>query len=114
MQHVHVGFTVDESGNSIRAVTIENLSIDELRKAIRANRVSFPAQVPVFEKHDRPDLQRKIALLYFVLGWNCNRIADRYGLIRQRVQQILSTWKQRAVQSGYIQDIPSLEDIRKQ
>ena len=40
-------------------LTIDALSLDALRKAVRENRVSFPAQVPVFEKHDRADLQRK-------------------------------------------------------
>jgi hypothetical protein len=84
---------------------IEELRLDQLRSAIRANRISFPAQVPVFEKHDRPDLQRKIVQLYFVLGWKCNNIAERYGLIRQRVQQILNTWKRRAAETGYLQHI---------
>lgn len=36
------------------------LRIDKLRIALRENRVSFPAQVPLFAKHDRPDLQRKL------------------------------------------------------
>ena len=90
---------------------IESLRLDQLRAGIRANRISFPAQVPVFEKHDRPDLQRKIVQLYFVLGWKCNSIAKRYGLIRQRVQQILNTWKRRAAEMGYIQNIPPVEDV---
>lgn len=90
---------------------IESLRLDQLRAGIRANRISFPAQVPVFEKHDRPDLQRKIVQLYFVLGWKCNSIAKRYGLIRQRVQQILNTWKRRAAEMGYIQHIPPVEDV---
>jgi len=90
---------------------IQDLRLDQLRSEIRANRISFPAQVPVFEKHDRPDLQRKIVQLYFVLGWKCNNIAARYGLIRQRVQQILNTWKRRAAEMGYIQHIPPEEDL---
>lgn len=85
---------------------IENLRIDRLREAIHANRISFPSQVPVFSKHDRPDLQRKVVQLYFVLGWSCTDIARRHGVLRQRVQQILNTWKQRAAQTGYIQHIP--------
>jgi hypothetical protein len=88
---------------------IEDLRLDHLRSGIRANRISFPAQVPVFEKHDRPDLQRKIVQLYFVLGWTCDSIADRYGLIRQRVQQILNVWKRRAAEMGYVQHIPPAE-----
>ncbi len=89
---------------------LDHLSLNDLRQAIRANRVSFPAQVPVFPKHDRPDLQRKMVQLYFVLGWSCGSIANRYGMLRQRVQQILNTWKRRAVQTGYIQDIPLPEE----
>jgi len=80
--------------------------MDELRLAIRANRVTFPAQVPSFDRHDRPDLQWKLAQLYFVLGWNCEGIAAKYGLIHQRVRQILRVWKRRAVEMGYIQFIP--------
>lgn len=90
---------------------IQSLRLDRLRTEIRSNHVSFPAQVPVFEKHDRPDLQRKIVQLYFLLGWSCGSIALRYGLIRQRVQQILSTWKRRAVEMGYVQHIPPAEDF---
>jgi hypothetical protein len=88
------------------AEKIEELSLAELRRKIRRNRASFPSQVPTFPKHDRPDLQRKLVQLYFLFGWSCNRIALRHGILRQRVQQILSTWKRRAIQMGYIQEIP--------
>jgi hypothetical protein len=73
---------------------------------VRQNRISFPSQLPTFAKHDRPDVQRKAAQLYFLFGWSCGRIAQRYALPRQRIQQILSTWKRRAIQMGYIQEIP--------
>ena len=73
---------------------------------IRSNRVTFPAQVPVFVKHDRPDLQRKLVQLYFLSGWSTYRIATRYSMTAQRVHQVINTWKQRAVQMGYIQEIP--------
>jgi hypothetical protein len=92
-----------ETGN---AEKIERLTLNELRRRVRQNRVSFPSQVPTFEKHDRPDVQRKAVQLYFLFGWSCSRIAQRLGLLRQRVQQILSTWKRRAIQMGYIQEIP--------
>jgi hypothetical protein len=85
---------------------MEELSLKELRLRIRRNRASFPAQVPVFAKHDRPDLQRKCVQLYFLFGWSCSRIAQRYGVLRQRIQQVLTTWKRRAIEMGYIQDIP--------
>jgi hypothetical protein len=85
---------------------VEAYSLNELRRKVRQNLVSFPAQVPVFAKHDRPDLQRKAVQLYFLFGWSCNRIGLRLGIQRQRVQQILSTWKRRAIESGYVQEIP--------
>jgi hypothetical protein len=88
---------------------LDEIDIEDLREAIRANWVSFPSQVPTFPKHDRPDLQRKLAQLYFVLGWNCNSIGARYGLVPARVRQILNTWTRRAVKTGYIQHIPSVE-----
>ena len=86
--------------------TLYEMRIDNLRSAIRNNEVSFPSQVPTFPKHDRPDVQQKLAQLYFVLGWNSPRIGARYGLSRLRVHQILNTWTRRAVEAGYIQSIP--------
>jgi DNA-binding response OmpR family regulator len=85
------------------------LRIDDLRKAVRKQQVSFPSQAPTFERHDRPDLQWRLAQLYFVLGWRCEWIAKRYNLAPQRVRQILMTWKRRAVEMGYIQYIPPAE-----
>ena len=82
------------------------MRVDELRTAIRKNQVSFPSQIPTFPKHTRPDLQRKLVQLYFICGWSCLRIRARYGLGAQRFQQILSTWKNRAIELGHIQVIP--------
>jgi len=96
-----------------RVPSVEALRLSDLRQAIRENRVSFPAQVPVFAKHDRPDLQRRLVQLYFLLGWSCTDIAERHGITRQRVQQILNTWKRRAAQMGYVQDIPPIPQLRK-
>jgi hypothetical protein len=98
--------------SATRQPDLERLNISLLRKAIRSNRFSFPSQVPVFSKHDRPDLQSKIVLLYFLLGWSCSRIGARYRLRRQRVQQILSTWARRAIEIGYLQRIPSVEALQ--
>jgi hypothetical protein len=91
---------------ALNDLKLDSLRIDSLREAIRANSVSFPSQVPTFERHDRADVQAKLVQLYFVCGWNCESIAGRYGLIQQRVRQILTTWKRRAVETGYIQYIP--------
>ena len=90
-------------------VRLNDLRLDVLRLAIRANTVTFPSPVPTFERHDRADLQWKLAQLYFVLGWDCEDIAAKYGLIHQRVRQILRTWRRRAVETGYIQLIPPAE-----
>jgi len=90
-------------------IKLDELRLDVLRLAIRANTVTFPSPVPTFERHDRADLQWKLAQLYFVLGWDCEDIATRYGLIHQRVRQILRTWRRRAVETGYIQLIPSAD-----
>jgi hypothetical protein len=89
--------------------SLHTLRLDQLRQAVRNNLVSFPSQVPVFERHDRPDLQRRIVQLYFILGWSCATIAARYGILRQRVGQVLSTWKRRALETGYIQYIPQAQ-----
>jgi hypothetical protein len=88
---------------------LEELGIADLREAVRTNRVSFPSQVPTFPKHDRPDLQRKLAQLYFVLGWSCSTIGERYSLAPTRVRQILNTWRCQAARTGYLQHIPPSE-----
>jgi hypothetical protein len=90
-------------GDTLLTKDLMDLRLDELREAIRANLVSFPSAPPTFAKHDRPDLQWKLVELYFVMGWNCEPIAERYGLIRQRIGQILKAWKRRAIEMGYIQ-----------
>ena len=76
-----------------------------LRRAVQENLVTFPAQVPIFKNRPRPDLQRKIAVLYFVRGWTMTDIAKRYNMARQRVGQILTAWRTRAVMEGYLQKI---------
>lgn len=40
------------------------------------------------------------------MGWSGKAIRARYDLSRQRFQQIVNTWKKRAVEFGYIQIIP--------
>ena len=91
--------------------TLNSLRLDQLRAAVRANLVTFPSTVPTFERHDRPDLQWKIVQLYFTLGWGYETIAVRFGLVHQRVAQILKTWKRRAIETGYVQYIPPLDTL---
>jgi hypothetical protein len=76
-----------------------------LRRAVQENLVSFPSQVPSLGKRSRADLQQRIVVLYFVSGWTMDDIARRYGLGRQRMGQILTEWRIRAVKEGYIQAI---------
>lgn len=76
-----------------------------LRRAVRENLVSFPAQLPIFERHSQPGLQQKIVILYFVRGWTMHDIGERYGLGRQRMGQILTAWRRRAMREGFLQAI---------
>jgi hypothetical protein len=76
-----------------------------LQLAIRRNLVCFPSQAPVFGKLPRRELQWRLAVLYFIRGWSTRRIARRYGLTRERCGQIISDWRTRAVNMGYIQDV---------
>jgi len=73
--------------------------------AIRRNLVCFPSQAPVFGKLPRRDVQWRLAILYFVRGWSTRDIGVRYGLTRERCGQIISDWRIRAVNMGYIQDV---------
>jgi len=84
-----------------------------MRRAVQDNLVSFPSQVPSFGKQSRPDLQQRIVVLYFVSGWTMDDIARRYGLGRQRMGQILTDWRIRAVKEGYIQAIETEHPIFK-
>ncbi len=76
-----------------------------LQTAIRRNLVCFPAQAPEFGRPPRREFQWRLAVLYFVRGWSTRQIAERYGLTRERCGQIISDWRIRAVNMGYIQDV---------
>jgi transposase-like protein len=77
-----------------------------LRKAIRNNYVSFPSQIPLFVRNGPGNLQRYAVQLYFVQGWNCAKIARRYGYSRFYIWQIVNEWKRHAASLGYLQIIP--------
>ncbi len=93
-------------------LNLNQLRLDQLQEAIRANQVSFPSQIPVFIKHAEGKLQCHVVLLYFVLGWSCDKIAKRYRVTRQHIWQIVSEWRRHAVALGYIQAIPPAEVLR--
>jgi hypothetical protein len=88
---------------------LNRLRLDQLQEAIRANRVTFPSQVPVFIKHAAGKRQCHMVMLYFVRGWSCDRIAKRYAVTRQHIWQIVSEWRRHAVALGYLQVIPPPE-----
>lgn len=92
-------------------LNLNQLRLDQLQEAIRANQVSFPSQVPVFIKHAAGKLQCHVVLLYFVLGWSCDKIAKRYHVTRQHIWQIVSEWRRHAVALGYLQVIPPPEAL---
>jgi hypothetical protein len=78
-----------------------------VRAAFRNQLISFPSQVPIFRHLQRPDIQWRIVLLYFVHGWPSGRIATRYGITRARVTQLLRQWTSRAILRGYLDRIPA-------
>ena len=77
-----------------------------LRKAIRSNRVSFPSPIPMFVRNAPGNLQRYSVQLYFLRGWNCGKIARRYGHSRFYIWQLVNEWARHAVSLGYVQAIP--------
>jgi|SRR5579871_4885233 len=88
------------------AETLTELSLDQLREAIRSNSVSFPSPVPWFRAQGHPDLQWRLAQLYFVLGWDCNQISAKFGIHPRQVRKILRLWCRNAEAAGYLQRIP--------
>ena len=84
-------------------------SLQFLRRAIRANQVVFPSPVPVFACQHRADIQWRLVELYFVHGWSCSRLGQRYNVTDRRIQQLIQRWVQRARALGYLQPIPAEE-----
>lgn len=80
--------------------------LPRLRLAFRTSRLSFPAQVPTFSRQHRPDVQWRIVALYFVQGWSCLQLAQRFGVTRGRIWQVIRSWVDRAATLGYLQWIP--------
>jgi hypothetical protein len=76
-----------------------------LRRAIRKNIVSFPAQVPAFAKQPPDGAQWRMVLLYFVRGWNLRDIARRFKVPPHRVGLILNNWSVRALALGCVEII---------
>jgi hypothetical protein len=81
--------------------------IDSVRDAIHTNRISFPAQIPVFAHQFRPEIQRRLVDLYFIRNWSTKQLAERYKVTPRRIQQSLQNWADCAIACGYLQEIPA-------
>jgi hypothetical protein len=90
---------------------VRKLTNSGLRKAIWENQVTFPAQIPVFEKQARPDIQWRLVQLYFIHRWRFSDLGKRYRVTPQRAMQIVTLWRLRAMASGYIQEIPAANEV---
>ena len=88
-------------------LSIAKRSLRGLRVAIHNNEVSFPSQVPRFDCQSRPDIQWRLAELYFIHNWTCPELGERYGVTMERVRQLIFNWVQRAIVLGYVQEIPA-------
>jgi hypothetical protein len=56
-------------------MNLQEIGSRALRAAIQENRVSFPAQAPVFRKHSRSDVEWRVSVLYFVRGWSIRALS---------------------------------------
>lgn len=110
--HGRVNGQADRPDARIRNRNIAEIDLSNLRRAIRANWISFPSQVPAFPGCGKADLHQKVVQLYFLMGWSCSRIAGRYGLTQDQVRGVLCGWRRHAANAGYLQHIPSIEVMR--
>jgi hypothetical protein len=78
---------------------------ETLRRAVRANIVSFPSQIPTLLKQPSADVQWRVVLLFFVRGWSASRIGARFNVPRHRIWKTLNGWSVRALALGYVQVI---------
>jgi Transcriptional regulatory protein, C terminal len=85
---------------------LAELTIEKLRTAIRNNRISFPSQVPAFSGQPQPEIQWRMATLFFINKWSYDALSSRYGLSVSYVSVLIRQWAQRAIHLGYLQDIP--------
>lgn len=93
------------------ANAIPHERLARLRQAIQNGEVSFPAQVPTFPRQYNGEIQWRVVTLYFVRGWTCERLADRYGVTCNRVRQLLRSWVECAKARRYLQEIPAESSI---
>jgi hypothetical protein len=80
----------------------------QLREAILKNEVAFPSPTPQFQGQYRSDVQWRVAELFLIHGWTCTQLASRYGVRRGRIWLFVKSWIDRALELGYLQEIPPL------
>jgi hypothetical protein len=90
-------------------MNIAETSLRRLRRSIQTNEVSFPSQVPIFQRQSRVDVQWRLVELYFIHNWSCAGLGKRYEITEERVQQIIKHWVKRAKLLGYLQELPPVE-----
>ena len=88
-------------------MSITKRNLRGLREAIHNNEVSFPSQVPRFDCQSRPEIQWRLAELYFIHNWTCPELGRQYGVTMERARQLVFNWVQRAIVLGYLQEIPA-------
>ncbi|HXN45080.1 MAG TPA: hypothetical protein VN893_00470 [Bryobacteraceae bacterium] len=94
----------DAVGDALRKTTVHPGG-SLLRRAVRMNIVSFPAQVPVLLRQPAADVQWRMVLLYFVRGWSQPALAARFGIPIHRISKAINDWSIRALALGYVQVI---------
>jgi hypothetical protein len=105
---------MDSMGEKARALEIHaeqrlktpvHPGIGTLRRAVRANFVSFPSQIPSLLKEPAADMQWRMVVLFFVCGWRSAKIAARFHVPTHRMRKNLDAWSVRALALGYVQVI---------
>jgi hypothetical protein len=59
-------------------IDLERQTNHTVRLAIWNRRVSFPLQIPAFEKQPRSDIQWRVVGLYFIRRWSVREIGKQY------------------------------------
>ena len=97
----------------VKKSLVQGTPLADLRRAVQENRVSFPAQVPRFPQQYRSEVQWRLVVLYFVLGWSCAQLGERYHVTSRRVRQSIRQWVDQAEALGYIGEVTATEDSRR-
>lgn len=89
---------------------VQDSPLAGLRRAVQENRVSFPAQVPRFPQQYRSEVQWRLVVLFFVLGWSSAQLGQRYHVTSRRVRQSIRQWVDQAEALGYMKEVTITEE----